>query len=129
FKKVKLSNSLYSKDEVIKKYKLILQEDYKKIEFCPLEKCRIKTRNDVKVLKKGCNLPQALEEKAKKHINSLLKSGVIRCLDSTWRNPVRFLEKPNGGIRLVENMINLNNLVEKDPYTLPNMKEIIRAAY
>jgi hypothetical protein len=37
------------------------------------------------------------------------------------------LEKPNSNIRIVSNTIVLNELVEKDPYNLPNIRDVIRA--
>jgi hypothetical protein len=36
------------------------------------------------------------------------------------------LEKPNGDVREVNNLIGLNDLVEKDPYELPTIRDVIR---
>lgn len=52
-------------------------------------------------------MPQALERKAQDHINSLLKNKIIRESQSNWRNPIRFIEKSSGDVRLVVNLIKL----------------------
>ncbi|EQB60915.1 krab-a domain-containing protein [Vairimorpha apis BRL 01] len=52
---------------------------------------------------------------------------VIRRSKSEWRNPIRAIQKPNGEVRIICNFIGLNDLVEKDPYELSNMRDIVRA--
>jgi hypothetical protein len=61
------------------------------------------------------------------YIRDLEDRKVIRRSDSDWRNPIRALLKPSGEIRLVSNFIALNDLVEKDPYELRNIRDVIRA--
>ncbi len=62
-----------------------------------------------------------------KYSNQIETRGIIRRSRSDWRSPIRALEKPNGDVRLVSNLMALNELVEKDPYALPLIKYIIRA--
>lgn len=62
-------------------------------------------------------------------MTNLIKRGIIRKSESNWRNPIRFIKKPYGGLRLVVNMIALNDLVAKDPYKIRNMKEILHATH
>lgn len=71
-------------------------------------------------------IPQALKERTIQCLEDLERRKVIRRSESEWRNPVRSLEKPNDGIRLVCNLMALNDLVEKDPYELRNIREIIQ---
>jgi hypothetical protein len=73
------------------------------------------------------NVSQALRERAEKYLEDLERKSVIRESKSEWRNPIRVIEKPNGGIRVVSNFIVLNNLVEKDPCELSNIRNVIRA--
>lgn len=40
---------------------------------------------------------------------------------------MRAIEKVSGEVRIVSNLMALNDLVEKDPYELPNIRDIIRA--
>lgn len=39
----------------------------------------------------------------------------------------KIVVKPNGDIRLVSNLIALNDIVEKDNYRLANIREVVRA--
>lgn len=52
---------------------------------------------------------------------------IIRKSKSQWRNPIRAIMKPSGEVRIVSNLIALNDLVEKDPYNLENIRGVIRA--
>lgn len=54
---------------------------------------------------------------------------ILRKPRSEWKNPVRFLEKPNGDISLVVNMMALNDLVRKDVYSIQSIKDVLRAKY
>ena len=98
-----------------------------KIEYCPIEKCKIKTKKGEKVVKKGQMIPQALRGRTREYLEELEMRGIIQKSESDWRNPVRALEKANGEIRIVSNLMALNDLVEKDPYVLPNIRDVIRA--
>lgn len=72
-------------------------------------------------------IPQALIGKTATYIGRLLERGIIRDSESVWRNPIRALAKPNGDIRLVSNLMALNDLVEKDPHDLESIREVVRA--
>lgn len=92
------------------------------IEYSGMERCRIKTAPGKKVVQKGQVIPQALRRRAREYIKDLERRSA-----SEWRNPIREIEKPNGGLRVVSNIIGLNGLVEKDPYSLANIREVIQA--
>lgn len=77
--------------------------------------------------KKGALIPQALRKQVDAHIRDLEDRGIIRRTDSTWRNPIRIILKPNGSIRLVSNFIELNDLCEPDPFGLNNIRDVIRS--
>lgn len=96
-----------------------------KIEFCKIEKCSITTSPGKRVVKKGQIIPQALKVKTWEYLKDLEKRGIIRKSHSAWRNPIRALEKPDGSIRIVSNLMCLNDMVEKDPYELRNIREIV----
>lgn len=98
-----------------------------KVRFCNVEKCRIDTEEGKLVCKRGSRIPHMLKQKVRKYLDELLEKGIIRKSTSQWRNPIRALEKPNGEIRLVSNLMALNDLAVKDSYKLPEMKRIIDA--
>lgn len=113
------------KEELLGKFKDVFYEENEVIKFCEIEKCRIKTPRNQKVVKRGVMVPQALKGALTEHLKNLERRCVIRRSNSEWRNPIRALQKPNGGIRLVSNFIALNDLCEKDPYKLKNIREVI----
>jgi hypothetical protein len=50
-----------------------------------------------------------------------------RIIRRSKSSPIRALEKPDGCIRLVSNLMALNDLVEKDPYEIPQVRDVIRS--
>lgn len=109
-----------------RRYPNVLGESVGKIKWCVLEKCKIRTVEGMKVVKKGQIVPQALKGKTEEYLKDLERRGVIKRSQSEWRNPIRAIQKPNGDVRVVSNLIALNDLVEKDPYELVNIRDVIR---
>lgn len=107
--------------------KVLIEDIDEKVKFCSIEKCYINTEPGKIIVKRGAYVHQSIREKVKKHIDSLLKRGIIRESQSQWRNPIRALEKPDGGIRLVSNLAALNDLAFKDLYSLPIVRRIVEA--
>lgn len=105
----------------------VLKKSEDEIEFCEIEKCKIITKPGEKACRKGQRIPQALKEKTREYFKDLERRGVIRKSESDWRNPIRVLQKPDGGIRVVSRMFILNDLVEKDPYEMRNLREVVAA--
>jgi Reverse transcriptase (RNA-dependent DNA polymerase) len=101
------------------------EEDLGKVEFCPVEKCYINTREGEKVAKRGTRIPQSLKGKTKDLIAKLERRGIVQKSESQWRNPIRAIEKPNGEVRLVSNLMALND--EKDTYAIPDMRRVVEA--
>ncbi|KAF9760991.1 Transposon Tf2-9 polyprotein [Nosema granulosis] len=99
----------------------------KKVVYMTGEKCVIKTKVGEKVIKRGQNVQYYLRDRLRDYLEDLVKRGVIIKSISERRNPFRALKKPDGGIRLVSNLMVLNDLMEKDVYTLPLIRDIIRA--
>ncbi|KAF9742483.1 Retrovirus-related Pol polyprotein from transposon gypsy, partial [Nosema granulosis] len=97
-----------------------------KIEYKTGEICYIRTVRGEKVIRRGQIVPQSLREKTKRYFQDLENRGIIRRSRSDWRNPIRAIEKPNGDVRVVSNLMGLNDLVEKDPYGLPTIRDIIQ---
>ncbi len=64
-------------------------------------------------------------KKTEKKIKELLNRGIIRTSTSTWRTPIRVVEKPDKTIRICQNLIPLNNITSKDGQEIPRMKDII----
>ena len=110
-----------------KEFPSVFTELERPIEDNDLEECKIETKEGEVVVKKGQMVPMALREKTKAYIEELVKRDVLDYSNSEWRNPMRALMKPNGEVRVVMNLISLNDLVRKDPYELPNIRDIVRS--
>lgn len=87
--------------------------------------CEINTKDNEKVVQGQKYFPQAFNQRIQEEVNRLLEKGYIRKSESTWLNPIRPVEKPNGSIRLCINLMKLNKIVEKDNYSLPRIESII----
>lgn len=125
--KGKIIRATGSLDELVARYPLAMGGEGKKTMFYKGEKCRIRTAGGVRVVKRGQVVPQSLRAKTKELLGDLLRRGVIRESFSDWRNPMRAIAKPDGSVRVVLNFIALNEHVEKDPYQLPGIKDVVRA--
>jgi hypothetical protein len=112
---------------LVEKYPEVFGQEQEKVKYLTGFKCNIKTKQGEKVVRKGQIVDYYLRKRFKEFLDDLEIRGVIRRSTSEWRNPIKAIEKPNGGIRLVSNLIGLNDLVEKDPYELPLIKDILRA--
>lgn len=98
-----------------------------KVKFCGVEECRIETEEGKRVVKKGAMIPQEYRKDVQEYLENLEKRGIIRRSESQWRNPIRAIRKPDGGIRIASNLMALNDLSEKDSYKLPEIRKIINA--
>lgn len=85
----------------------------REIEFCKIEKCKIKTEIGKVIIKRGTILPQAREEQVEIHLKNFLNRRIIRKSNNQWRNPIRFIENLDRNIRLVGNLMALNDIVKK----------------
>jgi hypothetical protein len=60
------------------------------------------------VVRKGQIVDYYLRKRFKEFLDDLEIRGVIRRSTSEWKNPIKAIKKPNGVIRLVSNLIGLN---------------------
>jgi hypothetical protein len=111
-----------------KEFPMVFRED-KKIVCCKLKKCKIPTVKGKISRIKGQPIYQAIIEDKEKQLDNLMAREVIRESTSPWRNPTRPILKPNGTIRLVSNLIGLNDLVKKNEYSLTNIRDVIRSTH
>ncbi|KAF9742342.1 Retrovirus-related Pol polyprotein from transposon 17.6, partial [Nosema granulosis] len=115
-----------SMEELRERFKDVFDNGKDEIKYCNVEKCKIITQEGKKVVKKGQTIAQALMRDTEMYIKGLENRKIIRMSTSEWRNPIRALRKPNGKIRLVSNLMCLNDLVEKDHYELATIRDVIR---
>ena len=73
------------------------------------------------------NIPHAIKPIAKREIDRLEKNGVLRKIHySRYGAPCMFLPKKNGGVRFVTDFRKLNLQIQRHPYPLPDVKDVLR---
>jgi len=71
-------------------------------------------------------VPKALEHIAKKEVADLVDIGVlVKNVHSAWASPSFFRPKKDGRVRFVSDLRRLNSCLERHPYPLPLIEEVI----
>ncbi|KAI5166390.1 hypothetical protein NEIRO03_1034 [Nematocida sp. AWRm78] len=90
------------------------------------EEVEIKTPEGKRVNRTwGKKIPEEWGKKVDELTRKLVENKIIEESRSDWCNPVSLVEKPDGTLRLCENMRELNTLVEDDLYPLPDIGTIL----
>ena len=114
-------------EEMEAEFPTVLGRGDEEVRYCRREKCGIRTKDGERIVRKGQMIPQALRARTLEYLEDLERRRVIRRSRSDWRNPMRAIEKPNWEVRIVCNLMGLNDLVEKDPYELARMRDVVMA--
>jgi len=74
-------------------------------------------------------VPEAMKDEVEQELMRLLDADVIEYDDeSRYNSPMIVIQKPTGGIRIVNNFINLNNKTVTEPYLMTNMNQLLARA-
>ncbi|XP_022196277.2 uncharacterized protein LOC111053671 [Nilaparvata lugens] len=66
-----------------------------------------------------------MQEVINKEVDSMLNQWVIEPSSSPWSSPIVLVKKANGKMRFCINLHQINALMERDAYPLPNMTGIL----
>jgi len=70
--------------------------------------------------------PFKLQEELKRHLNEMIKNGIIRESNSPWAAPVLLVKKPHTSeTRIVTDYRSLNKITKHDSFPLPNVNAIL----
>jgi len=92
---------------------------------------KIHIKPDVKVIPLNVCTPRktpiAYMDEVKKKIESDLQLGIIEKVDgvSRWCSPMSFVPKPNGKVRSVVDLVQLNKFVDRPTHPFPASKDIV----
>jgi hypothetical protein len=92
---------------------------------------KIHIKPDIKVIPLNVCTPRktpiAYMEAAKAKIDSDLQLGIIEKVDgvSRWCSPMSFVPKPNGKVRSVVDLVQLNKFVDRPTHPFPASKDIV----
>lgn len=86
----------------------------------------IRTTTDKPVRQKIYRTPQALRDKIKDELDSMLSLGVIEPSNSPYASPITVVLKPGGKeIRLCSDLRAINQICVFDPYEMPRIDDIL----
>ena len=72
-------------------------------------------------------VPHFKEKKLKDEAQKLLKYGVLRKVNrSEWGSPMFTIVKPNGSLRSLADLRELNTQIKREPYLLPKINDCCR---
>jgi hypothetical protein len=119
-------NEINLMKELERKYPEVMNNDLKTRKPCNLAQCEINTEEGkiVSILGRR-RFEQSILERTKEQLYKLETVGIIRKSESSWRSPIRPVEKPDKSIRICTNLIALNDLVVKESYPTPIMSDLI----
>jgi hypothetical protein len=68
-------------------------------------------------------IPHSLKEQVRTAIFEQLEAGLIRHSKSEWASPLHIVMKQDGTVRITVGYKRLNNVIEFDPYPMPNASQ------
>jgi hypothetical protein len=68
-------------------------------------------------------IPHSLKEQVRTAIFEQLEAGLIRHSKSEWASPLHIVMKQDGTVRITVDYKRLNNVIEFDPYPMPNASQ------
>jgi hypothetical protein len=83
--------------------------------------------HDIKIKKldpiylKQFRIPEAQREAIQKHVEDLLKLGVVRPSRSKLNNQIYMVSRPDGGLRVVHDFRKINQETLLEPYSKNNL--------
>jgi len=135
--KVKLKKLNYGKNlsndeklafiETIQKNEDCFQWNKGSLARCNLVTHRIPTGNADPIAQKQYPIPTAAKEQLTKQVEQMLKDGVIRPSESSWRSPVLLVKQKNSDgtpkFRFCIDLKKINAITAKDCYSLPMISQ------
>ena len=77
------------------------------------------------VVSKPYRVPLHQQETVRKQLNDLCEKGVIEKSESSYASPMVVVKKPDDTLRICVNYQALNDQMEKDPYPVPSLSNIM----
>ena len=134
-KKYILDNVKFARNEDLtealkQKYIALLLEHHEAISNSLFDTGRSQTvAHDIQLKKqdpiylKQFRIPEAQREAVQKHVEELLKLGVVRPSRSKFNNPIYVVSRPDGGLRIVHDFRAINQETLLEPYSMKNIQD------
>ena len=87
---------------------------------------KIRVTEDVAIYQTPYHIPETMREPVEKELQLMLDCGIIEYdSETTYNSPLIVVRKPDGGVRLVNNFIQLNKITVDEKYPMPNASELL----
>ena len=91
-----------------------------------LTKHRIRVSDETPSYQAPYRIPEKLRDPVEKELNLMLQNGIIQHdSETTYNSPLIVIRKADGGVRLVNNFINLNKKTVDEQYPMTNASELL----
>jgi len=112
--------------EVIKKFPDVFTDTPGKTDLIQHE---IELIDDSVCYQQPYRVPEALRDAVEQELTRLLDADILEYDDeSRYNSPMIVIKKPTGGIRIVNNFINLNSKTVTEPYLMTNTNQLLARA-
>lgn len=112
--------------ELISEFEIIFAKTSYDIKSTDLIEHVIETNNDGPLRHRPYRTPFKLQDEMRRHLDEMVKHGIIRESSSPWAAPVILVKKPNTTeTRLVVDYRSLNKITKHDSFPLPNVNSIL----
>ena len=89
----------------------------------------ITVTDEIPVYQASYRIPEAMRDAVEEELKTMLSRGIIKYdYETKYNSPLVIVKKPSGGIRLVNNFINLNRKTVNVQYTMTNPNELLNRA-
>ncbi len=109
--------------ELLHKYQHVFAQDDDDMGHTSTLKYRIHLTDDIPFRLPSRRIPPTQFQEVKKHLEDLLRTGIIRESMSPYASPIVICRKKSGKLRLCCDFRRLNSKTVKDAYPLPRMDE------
>jgi len=111
--------------DLLMKHHEVISDNKYDLGKCTTAMHDIELRNEDPIYIKQFKIPEAQQEAVQKHVEELLKLGVVRPSRSRYNSPMFIVAKKDGGVRIVQDFRAVNQQTLVDKYSMRDVQECI----
>lgn len=92
---------------------------------CTISAPPILTSSETPILSRPYRVPEKYQAELDKHIDAMLRVGVLEKSNTPWVSPVVIVQKSDGNLRPCVDFRALNKIAVTDPYPIPKMETVL----
>ena len=111
--------------ELLMKHHEVISSNKYDLGKCTTSMHDIEMKSEDPIYIKQFRIPEAQREAVQKHVEELLKLGVVRPSRSKFNSPIFVVKKKDGGLRIVQDFRAINLQTQVDKYSMRDVQECI----